>query len=599
MRFFPRNPRTILGATAPTVGALALMGLAGCYGFSSTDGTTDPTSSNPTGLVCDPNAKPPMATLRRLTSTQYVNTLGDLTTWALGDANAAKATLTATPSLANLPADEREKTVEDVKGSYRRLDQSLQATRVEAYYQIGVDLGHALTTSQNLGKIAGACATDSNTSNDAACIDAFIRKFGARILRRPITDADVKFYQGVYGTSTAQDPDAYADVLGVMFNAPEFLYFVEHGTTPAAGDPDVLALGPFELASRLSYQLWDTMPDDALFAAAADGSLLTDEGYAKQVDRMIADPRTRATMDAFFRDWIKADELPELDLRNGDALFQAFAGPNLPSKNLRTAMIQDALDTIDWLVWTQHASLKELLSTQVDVNADPELAKIYGIPAWDKKGTPPQFAGDRPGVFTRAMFLTTGSATTRPIIKGAFLRKVILCDTISPPPANVNLTAPDLRPDMTTREVVEELTQKEGTSCAGCHQYTINPLGFSTEGFDSLGRTRTAQTLFDDKGNVVGNKPVRTDSLPNVEIGDMRPSAGPTDVMAQIAASPKTSVCLSRNYFRFTAGRWDTKGDGCAIQKYDEALKQGSLADVLRAAVMEPRFKQRVFDPKK
>jgi hypothetical protein len=575
------------------------MGLAGCYGFASTEGDVDPTSTGPAGLVCDPSAKPPMARLRRLTTTQYQNTLADLTTWALGDANAGKAALAASPSFATLPPDEREKTVQDVHGSYRRLDQSLQATRVEAYYQIGVELGHALTTSGNLGKLAGSCATDSNTANDAACIDAFIKKYGARILRRPLTDADVTFYKGVYGASTVQDPDAYADVLGVMFNAPDFLYFVEHGTTPVQGDPDTLMLGPYELASRLSYQLWDTLPDDALFAAAADGSLLTDEGYAKQVDRMLADPKTRATMDAFFRDWIKADELPELDLRNGDALYQSFAGANLPSKNLRSAMIQDALDTIDWIVWTERAPLSKLFSTQVSVNKDPELAKIYGVPAWDGKGTPPEFGGNRPGIFTRAMFLTTGSATTRPIIKGAFLRKVILCDTISPPPANVNLTAPDLRPDMTTREVVEELTEKQGTNCAGCHQYTINPLGFATEGFDSLGRARTAQTLFDDKGVVVGSKPVRTDSLPNVEIGDMRPSSGPADVMAQIAASPKTTACLSKNYFRFTAGRWEEKGDGCAIQNYDEALKKGSIADVLKAAVMEPRFKQRVFDPKK
>lgn len=573
-------------------------GATGCYGFGSGDDSDPNTSTTPTGLVCDPSAKPPVATLRRLTTAQYLATVRDLTTWMLGDAKASDGVIAATSSITNLPPDEREKTPEDVHGSYRRLDQTLQAARVEAYYQIGVDLGHALTTSANLGKVVGACATDSNTQNDAACIDAFVRKVGSRILRRPITDAEVAFYKNVYGASTVQDPDAYADVLGVMLNAPDFLYFVEHGTSGVDGDANDLWLGPYELASRLSYQLWDTMPDDALFAAAADGSLVTDAGYQKQVDRMFADPKTRATMDGFFRDWIKADDLPALDLRNDDPLFKSFAGANLPSKTLKDAMIADAVDTIDYVVWTQKAGLSELLSTEANVNRDPELAKIYGVPVWDGKGTPPDFGGARPGLLTRAMFLSTGSATTRPIMKGAFIRKYLLCDSISPPPANAKLTTPDLRPDMTTREVVEELTEKQGTACAGCHQYQINPLGFTTEGFDSLGRARTAQTLFDATGKVAGQKPVHVDTFPNVQLGDMRPSASPKETMDQIAASPKTSACLSRNYFRFTAGRWETTGDGCTIKKYDDALRAGSIADVLRMAVMDPRFRQRMFDAK-
>jgi Protein of unknown function (DUF1592)/Protein of unknown function (DUF1588)/Protein of unknown function (DUF1595) len=589
---------------------VAALALSGCYGFSEdsgdktrssptgTSGTTG-SASSPAGVVCDPALKPPMARLRRLTSTQYKHTLADVVAWALGDETASATVLSATTALATLPDDEPEKNTEDTKGSYRRLDQSLQAARVDAYYQIGIDLGHALTKNTNLAKLAGRCATDADSSNDAACIEAFIRKFGARILRRPIAGTDVAFYKGVYGTGTVQDPDAYADVLGVMFNAPEFLYFVEHGTTAVAGDPDNLRLGPHELAARLSYQLWDTMPDDALFAAATDGSILTEAGYQKQVERLLADPRTKLTTEAFFRDWVKASEFPELDLRNGDPLFKAFAAANLPSKTLRAAMIRDALDTVDRVVWDNKGSLKTLFSTQMNVNKDPELAKIYGVPAWDGRGAPPEFAGDRPGLFTRAMFLTTGSASTRPIIKGVFLRRQILCDVIPPPPPNVNLTPPDLKPDFTTREVVEEVTQKPGSACAGCHQYTINPLGFAFEGFDSLARPRTAQTLFDANGTVFGSKPIRTDSIPGVNLGDPRPSAGPADLMAQIAANPKTGVCFARNYFRFTSGRWETKGDGCAIKHYDDALEAGSIADVLKAAVLDPQFKQRVFDSKK
>ena len=569
----------------------------GCYGFGGDDTPPDPTiHSTPSPLTCDPTAKPPVAGLRRLTTAQYRNTLRDLTTFLVGDATAAATLLDGIGSMADLPTDEPEKTNEDVKGSYRRLDQTLQQDRVDAYYAVGIDLGKALTRGTNLGKVVGTCATDSNTTNDGGCIDSFIRKIAPKVLRRPVTDADVTFLTGVYGKSTVQSADAYADVIGVLLNMPEFLYFVEHGTLGVNGDANELVLGPYELASRLSYQLWDTMPDDALFAAAADGSILTDSGYAAQVDRMLADARVKTTMDDFFRDWIKSDELPELDLRNGDALFKSFAGENLPSKNLRSAMIADVVDTIDWITWRKKGGIQALFTTEDAVNSDPELAKIYGVGPWNGQGSPPTFTA-RPGIFTHAMFLTSGSANTRPIMKGAFLRKAILCDELNPPDGAMFQT-PDLQPDMTTREVIEQLTEKSGTVCAGCHQYQINPLGFTTEGFDSLGRARTVQTLFDDKGTVLGKKAIRTDTIPYVEGGDKRPAAGPRETMQLLAESPKASACFARNYFRFTAAHWETKGDGCAVKRYDEALRHGGIADVFRAAVMDPTFRRRMFDPK-
>ena len=107
----------------------------------------------------------------------------------------------ATP-LDALPDDRREAVPQDLHGSYRRLDQSLQQIHVDATYDVAVALGAALTTSARLGTVVGACATDTNTSNDATCLDAFIKKFGARALRRPLAADEVDFYKTAYGTST-------------------------------------------------------------------------------------------------------------------------------------------------------------------------------------------------------------------------------------------------------------------------------------------------------------------------------------------------------------------------------------------------------------
>src|SRR5690606_25433852 len=104
---------------------------------------------------------------------------------------------------------------------------------------------------------------------------------------------------------------------------------------------------------------------------------------------------------------------------------------------------------------------------------------------------------------------------TRPIMKGVFIRTTLLCDEVPPPPQDGMAVSINLSPTLSTRQVVEEITEKE-PRCAGCHKSMINPLGFASENFDALGRMRTAQTLFDPTGKVVGQAPINTKSVPKI-----------------------------------------------------------------------------------
>jgi hypothetical protein len=245
-------------------------------------------------FACNANAAPPQGVLRRLTMTQYRNTVADLATWATGSASNGQSVMSSVATQLNaVPVDHREVVSQDLHGSYRRLDQTLQQAHVDTTYNVAVALGAALTTSSRLGTVVGSCATDTSTSNDASCLDAFIKKFGARVLRHPLTTDEVTFYTSAYGTSTTASAAAYADLIGVFLTAPEFLYFVEHGGNAVSGQTNVYDVTAYELASRLSYQLWQTTPDDGLLNAAADNSLLTDTTYRAQVARMLADSRAR------------------------------------------------------------------------------------------------------------------------------------------------------------------------------------------------------------------------------------------------------------------------------------------------------------------
>ena len=138
---------------------------------------------------------------------------------------------------------------------------------------MGVAAGQSLTSAARIGKVVGACAIDTDASNDATCLDAFMRRFGARALRRPLTAEEIAFYKSVYGTDTKADPAAYADVIGVMLNAPQFLYFVEHGDQMTAS-PNVYQVSPYRarFASLVSI-LADATRRRAVASGANDGTL--------------------------------------------------------------------------------------------------------------------------------------------------------------------------------------------------------------------------------------------------------------------------------------------------------------------------------------
>jgi hypothetical protein len=557
------------------------------------------TSAGAPSFTCDATARPPVAGLRRLTMSQYRNTLADFVAFATGSATEAAAVLDEISGpLARLPTDRREPTSEDLHGSYRRLDQSLQQLHVDALYDLGVATAAALTKTARLAAVVGACATDQDASNDAACVSEFIARVGARLLRRPLEADEQTFYASVYGADKKPNPAAFADVLGVLLNAPQMVYFVEHGTNEVSGHAGSFELSSYELASRLSYQLWQTAPDAQLLAHAADGSLLDAQTYRAEVTRLLTDSRARAALDEFFGDFAKVEELPALDAKNSDTVFKAFAGAGLPSPKLREAMIDDVLGLLDYYTWQKPSGVASFFRSNSSFARSPELASLYGVPVWDGVGEPPAFpAEQRPGLLTRALFLSTGSPNTRPIMKGVFIRRHILCDAIPPPPPGANAKPPELEPGMTTRETVEELTQMPGTVCAGCHATLINALGFATENFDALGRYRTEQRFFDAQGNPAGSKAVATQGVPHVADGDT-PITGASDLMEQIIASGKVEACLSRNFFRYTFARWEDPAlDGCALEGMRKALENdGSVVDLVMAATLDGSFKQRAFE---
>lgn len=571
------------------------------FGEAGQPGTGGAPDNPDVAFACDPSAVPATTPMRKLTGTQYRNTLADLLKLSLKDdalVSAVMSDATVTAAISEVPKDVAATVPTDKYGTFRQLDQDVLPTHIESGFKVAVAVGAAIATvPARLGAIAGACATDANAGNDAPCMGDFVTRFGERALRRPLDAAEATFYKGVFGTG---GPKGWGDLIGAFLTAPQFLYVVEHGTDGVSGKTDVYKLSDFELASRLSYHFWQTMPDDALFAAAKSGTLSQPAVYQMHVERLAMDSRARATMDEFFYDYFKLfpsaiRDLTKLNIKANDATYKAFAGADLPTAELGRNMANELVDMARYFTWEKGGKFVDLLTNEHSFAKTSDLAKIYGLAPWNGSGEPPKFpAGQRPGFLTRAAFLSTGILMSRPIIKGVTIREHVLCDHVPAPPNNAAVNSNLDTSNQTTRQAVEAITEQTGTACASCHKLLINPLGFPTESFDSLGRHRTVEKIFDATGKMLREIPVDTRSQPQVVAGDKTAVDGAAGMVDLVVKSGKAQACFARNYFRFSFARMESEAaDGCSLERLRDRTQNGSLADVLREAALLPAFTTR------
>lgn len=580
--------------TAPSVvrpiALILMLALPACFFPSSSDSEGDGVlPGQDTSTDAPALGEESSLGLPRLSRDEYVATLGDVlaeTVPSLGP----DLMRTIEPTLRSLPVDQLLSPPAEKHGGFSRLDQSQQQQYADVPFQVAAAIGRETTaTPERRTALLGACAA---AAVDKPCLAAFVRRFGEVTSRRPLEDSDVAFYlEGIPDTNVSAD--SIASVVTQLLSSPRFLYHVESGTE-AAGGADIFALDAWELASRLSYHFWGTMPDAALREAARSGALLDPAGYNAQVDRLFADPRVNRTMESFFTQWFwPLLALPALDSRLADPTFRAFAGANAPSPELRDRMVQEVIDSAVFVA-KNGGTLRDLLQNRQSFARDAELAAIYHVPVWDGVAPPPEMPPERVGLLTRAAFLTTGTANTRPIMKGVFIRTTLLCDEIPPPPQEAMAVAINLSPELSTRQVVEQLTETNG-SCAGCHKTLINPLGFASENFDSLGRARTAQTLFDAAGTVVGQAPIDTRTTPRID--DKGVSSGIGELTTRLVDSGKIEACFAERYFRFTFRRIEaTSGDRTLIEVMARTAREGGpLATMLKTSAQRPEFKRKRF----
>jgi len=595
-----------------TVGAMApLAGFAGCRGnISDPSGRTAPDGQppsnepdagavNPPGrpvapaparFSCDGTALPGDLPLPRLSRRQLENTLRFAVALAVpSDANAIWREVSDT--FAAFPIDQRAPAPGDLKGGYGRFDQSIQQAQVDAMYDVALAIAHALTaTADRVKRFLGPCADDASTANDRACLETFVRGWGSRVMRYALPDAEVTWFADIAGP-TPVDPAALADVIVTILASPRVVYRIEHGTLDAQA---MSPLSAYELAARLSYQFLQTPPDDLLWNAATNGSLLTPDGFAAALARVLSSPQLGDSMDEFVNEWLRLEELPSLEALRDDVVFQSFAGSPLPSDVTRAAMLDDVRQSLRATL-AAGRSVADFFNDRSSYASDPSLASIYGVAPWNGVGAPPAFPSSaRAGLLGRAALLATGTASTRPIHKGYLIRNALLCEQVGAPPPNAAAMPPTPTAALTTREAVTQLTS--GGTCAGCHAQLINPQGFVLERFDALGRERTDERLFDTRGELTDARPLDTNATVLVG-GELWTVSTPAELGRIIDGSKLFASCIARHYFRFSHSRVESaSADGCLLSAMEAVARSDApLIEMLKVTANDATFKTRRF----
>lgn len=542
--------------------------------------------------------------LRRLSQAQYRNSIRDLVIEFIGEDVGTSDWLTykwVDEWDRLVPADLPTGAPEQTRGGFRRLDQAVYQQHAEAWAIVATGIADEFALG-HIWTIETYFEGDCSPFGDRTCVARWIEALGPKALRRPLSEADLDFYLSVYDAAEsdvleedAGDTWKAADagtvaVTAALLMSPWFTHHVE------LGDPDAPegTLTAHELASRLSYHFWQTAPDAALRAAADDGTLLTADVYEAQVRRLVSDPRTTEAIGTFFDDWLITDDIPPMHARVGTEPFDHFTGSDHPSANLHTAMAEELHALGIWHTVTAPTDFDTFFRSDLLLTTDAGLSRLYGAAEpYPGSGDPLRLTEpERAGLLTRAGLLATGMASTRPIKKGVFIREQILCEPLAPPPDDVNALPPTPDATSTTREVVAQLTEVEGSTCAGCHAGLINPLGFATEGFDALGRPRTVEVLYDADGAPVGSAPV--DSATSVWLdGASRPVADAHDLTSVILDSGRAHACFARNTFRFALGRMEhPDSEDCTIEELGETLQAGlTLDEFLVEVALLPEFK--------
>ena len=413
---------------------------------------------------------------------------------------------------------------------------AVTATGFEQFDTLARSIAAQLVEPQRRGRII-SCAPRSENAPDDVCAGQILARYGRLLFRRPLSADELSARVAVANAAAKASGNFYDGLrfaLSTELEMPEFLFRID-STEPNPDKPGSQRLDAFARASRLSFLLWNTAPDDALLSAAEKGELGSAHGLARQVDRMLASSRLEAGVRSFFTDMLAFDGFDTL--AKDAAIYPAFNAAVAADAQEQT------LRTIVDLLAVQRGDYRDVFTTRKTF-VNRVLGPIYYVPVAPKHGwVPYEFpAGDpRAGLLSQISFasLYAHPGQSSPTLRGKAVREIFLCQKVPAPPANVNFAVVQDTSNPEYRTARARLTaHRTNPTCAGCHKI-MDPIGLALENFDGIGTFRGSENgvPIDASGELDGAR-----------------FSNAAELGRAIHDNPATSACLVDTLYKYASG---------------------------------------------
>lgn len=571
-------PPTVCGGRA--LGCLLTLSLAACSGSlesndpnpgdgSSVPGATAGTGGIQPGGGPDVTGDPPVTDgaldvgrvgIHRLNKAEYDNTMRDL----LG--------VTDTPA-STFINDEVTDGFDNIAAAF-----GMTEAQYQQYYNAADTLAERVFGDNALQARVMTCTPSGAT--DTACLGQIIGTFGARAWRRPLTDTEIARLVQLASDAMALGEDGFGaikQVLKTMLSSVPFLYRLELDPDPASLTPR--PLNGYELASRLSYLGWSTMPDDAMFALAQSGEILQEATLSAEIDRVLASPKADQFVNNFAGQWLGLRALEQTHQ------VETTVFPDW-NEDLRTAMVQEGLEYFKQFLFGTH-QMTEFFTADMNFVSGP-LAQLYGVQGGN--GTTPTMVNNttdqRVGFMGLASFLTFTSFSyrTAPTLRGKWVLENLLCQDIPAPPANVQPLDDPGTPsaDLQSENVRIRLeAHRADPLCNGCHTL-LDPIGMGLENYDAIGRYRTQY----DNGDQVD---------PSGQLPDGSQFSSLPELATLLSADNKLTDCVSERMMTYALSRHLEATDEPYLNQIRQNWAAGGfgLKGLLKQIVLNDTFRFR------
>ncbi len=497
--------------------ALAMLGLSAC-------GDSEPLSSGGP------------ATFRRLTETQYRNIITDVFGSHIVVAGRFDP-LVRTDGLLSVGASKAV----------------ITPSGIERYAALARSVAMQVVDQQSRALLV-PCAPVSAYAPDDTCSKVFFAKVGRLLYRRVLSDAEIEQHTKIANVAGAARRDFYVGLgygLQGMLQSPDFLFITEN-TEPNSAKDSTERLDGFAKATRLSFLLWNSSPDDALLKAAETGALNTQDGLEQQVDRLMSSPRLKAGVRAFFTDMLALDDFSTLE--KDTMIYPAFglaAADDAKEQVLRTL--------VDHLVG-RDADYRDLFTTRSTFMTSA-LGLVYRVPAtvpggWSRY----EFAENDPraGIQTLLSFVALHShpGKSSPTLRGKAVRELLLCQKIPDPPGDVDFSQFN-DPNSPSKTARDRLTAHSTVpACAGCHKL-MDPIGLAMEKFDGAGQLRDNEngSVIDTSGEINGMKYSDAKGLGQA-----------------MRADPSATSCVVNRAYSYAVGRTIDRNERTVISHLEKSF---------------------------